>query len=553
MVLTMLFIKNIAIYLAIYSVVCILSIILFKPFHKGKSLDDKNAIFIVFSFSAYVLVFLALILSYQYFINLMVYFGNFPITSYPISFLVVLCSAILYFCITFPIYFQYNARLYCKYRFFYISLFSFFVLALILLTNSLPFFSYIASFFYYQNTDISFSILKICLGVFIFGYLSYLFTCFLYDNFAFETAKKIVSKSYVIMFTILVFCCVIPIFYSQIKVKILGTYRVIPEVYQITSKKVKDSNIYIPKKLSSKLELDKHRTNYESPIKIKAIGKIENLEVAAQKSKKLEDVLKRTIKSDYFEMLQLSSTLLKYWQETSSFSDTYVLENLKLADGTSFKYDISDGVREKLNQLQILETFSANKLIKVRITGFHLTLSYGGRVRVYDITRGAENILTDDIFTIGWDKYQSDWNVSSWDEIVDLNMKAINTGYLTILNAVRKTIFNETEYSKVIGELKFEFDSSTNEIKINFSQVDSYLKDKAEKEPLTALALTIGLVNQWANIKSADWNYQNVLNNISNQIKNKKISPKQIKEFNDLHLKLLNNSVYINSKGDVKY
>ncbi|QLE79597.1 hypothetical protein FLM55_07560 [Francisella sp. Scap27] len=327
----------------------------------------------------------------------------------------------------------------------------------------------------------------------------------------------------------------------------------IPEVYQTTSKKVKDSNIYVPKKLSSKLELNKHRTDYESPIKIKAIGKIESLEVAVQKSQKLEDVLKRTIKSDYFERLRLSPTLLKYWQETSSFSDTYVLENLKLADGTSFKYDISDRVREKLDHLQILETFSANKLIKVRVIGFHLMLSYGGRVRVYDITRGAENILTDEIFTIGWNKYQSDWNVSGWDEIADLNMKAINTGYLTILNAVRKTIFNKTEYFQIIGELKFKFDSSSNDIKIDFSQINSYLKGKAEKEPLTALALTIGLVNQWANIKSADWNYQNVLNNISGQIKNEKTSAKQIQEFNDLHLKLLNENVYVNSKGDVKY
>lgn len=175
----MFFIKNIAIYLAIYAVICILSIILFKPFCKGKSLiDDKNAIFIVFSFSAYILVFLTLILSYQYFISLMICFGNLPITSYPICFFVVLCSVLLYLFITLPIYFQHKAQLYCKYRFFYISLFSFFVVALVSLTNSFPFFSSIASFFYYQKTDISFSILKICLGVFIFGYLSYLFIYF---------------------------------------------------------------------------------------------------------------------------------------------------------------------------------------------------------------------------------------------------------------------------------------------------------------------------------------------------------------------------------------
>lgn len=204
------------------------------------------------------------------------------------------------------------------------------------------------------------------------------------------------------------------------------------------------------------------------------IGEVRDLQEAATLNTNLADLLGKMNTENYISKLDLVDDLLTEWSATAKFSDSANLETVTLEDGTSFKFDISEATRSQLDKVQVLETFSANKIVETSISGDTLTVTSGNKARNYSIVRGQENVLTDGHFTTGWTSYRS-----SWSNITDLNLGSINSGYATLLTSIQEAVFTQTEYPKILENLGFSFTSTplstsnaeTSEIEVGFDEL----------------------------------------------------------------------------------
>ncbi|AJC49394.1 hypothetical protein IB642_07810 [Allofrancisella guangzhouensis] len=226
----------------------------------------------------------------------------------------------------------------------------------------------------------------------------------------------------------------------------------------------------------------------ELGIEIKGIGRVRSLSKAASLDDELGNILKEMKANpiESFKDMSKVGVLISEWTRSTDFSDTLKIENLKLEDGTTFKFDISDKTRRTLEKIQTLEALTDNDMISMSVSNEQLNLSYGGVVRSYAITRGQENILTDEIFVNTW---------SQVGGVTGMSTNGINSLYNDVVRSIETSIFKQVAYPEILSKLDFTYNTNGNVIDVDFSRLNEYIYSESDGN----IATTVNLV---ANIKS---------------------------------------------------
>jgi hypothetical protein len=238
------------------------------------------------------------------------------------------------------------------------------------------------------------------------------------------------------------------------------------------------------------------------------IGEVRDLTEAASLSPELSAILSRMGATErYADRVAFSDEILRQWTKTADFSDSLRLETVTLEDGTSFEFKLSPEVRSQLDKIQVLETFSSNKLIIMELSKGKLLVTHGSKVREYSIVRGEKNVLTDTHFTSGWTTYRS-----GLTNVTDINLTAANSGYEALLTNINENIFKQTEYPKLIDHLQFDYDVVSEKLNVNLDAVNQYLVDYVEKDPISGLQAVQVLYSIRGNtVVGEHWDYKTVI------------------------------------------
>ncbi|MBK2356766.1 calcium-binding protein [Francisella hispaniensis] len=244
-------------------------------------------------------------------------------------------------------------------------------------------------------------------------------------------------------------------------------------------------------------------------IDIRGIGAVRNLSQAASLNPDLASILSE-VSANSMAGLQ-TETIVKEWAKSAKFSDTLNLENITLEDGTSFKFNISEDTRSKLEQIQTLETFTGNKIIQTKVDGNQLTMTYGSVNMNYNIAVGQENVLSDNVFANGW---------NTVNRTRAINIDQITNGYNSIVSSVDKSLFDQIIYQELLSQLEFNYDDVNSDILVNFDKLDEYLVDEITNDYTHGTSLLNKLIDSRGDVLIKNgWDINNFLaNDVANAL-----------------------------------
>ncbi|QUE31651.1 calcium-binding protein [Francisella philomiragia] len=239
-------------------------------------------------------------------------------------------------------------------------------------------------------------------------------------------------------------------------------------------------------------------------IDIRGIGAVRNLSQAASLNSDLANILVE-VSANPVAGLQTES-IVKEWVKSAKFSDTLNLEKIVLADGTSFKFNISENTRSKLEQIQTLETFTGNKIIQTKVDGNQLTMTYGSVSMSYNITAGQENVLSDSVFTNSW---------NTINRTRAINIDQITNGYNSIVSSVDKSLFSQTIYQELLSQLGFNYDDVSGDISVDFTNLNEFLSNSVNEQLSNSMFLLEKVKNYTESILvELGWNYDDFFKQI---------------------------------------
>ncbi|API86698.1 calcium-binding protein [Francisella uliginis] len=238
---------------------------------------------------------------------------------------------------------------------------------------------------------------------------------------------------------------------------------------------------------------------------IKGIGSVRNLAKATNQSSNLASIFNQIIQEP-INSFSYTDDLVKEWAFSSNFSDTLRLESLELEDGTSFKFNISASTRERLEKLQVVESFTGNKIIQTNILGDKLNFAYGSESQTYAISQGQENIITDSYFTDSWNRINN---------IIAIDVNQISEIYSDIVVNIKDSIFKQIVYPELVRQIEFDYDNEGNITDISFDNLNTFIKTKIIDTPENGIYTLFKTKELSYSFTNNGWNYNDVLSNLS--------------------------------------
>lgn len=530
-----------------FLLISLVILFLYKKRNQSIKLQNKKIIHFYFSNILGGAILFSLLLNYESLINFLTKVDSFVVVRFPMTSFIIISIFILYCFILIPILVQKSYKVY-KIEQVLLGLFLLVILVNFFLLS--PLFS-----FYYVLTDFLYIIggdfpeYYIAIGINIIFIIIFIIVAMMLSISNLSVFRKAFTKIFLLFFTFILAVILVPTIYTQIKLTFFGDYLIIPNSYN------SQINIKIPKNHDNQ--------NYNNIVHINNITKgstKESFDIAGigaagslSNAKQLNLELQATIEAiintnDYFTKLKLSKVMLTEWVETSKYSDIIRLNGLKLNDGTSFEYQITPNTQDMLNKIAVLETFSANRIVKIYIKDNFLYIKSGKKVRQFYIKRRINNILTDSILNAGWIEYTTNWNINGAEVVTDLTIGAINKGYSTILNTIISNIFTKFAYRNILEKISFSI-TKQNEIVAEANNIEKYLNTITLESPLSGLSMIIQLSNFnngiWTKNKNIDWNYKKGFDTISKIVMSVNLSNDDINIFNSFNFEFTNKRVQI--------